>query len=39
MFGESSGHIAIEAAHHARAVGVHGLKWQTIPNLGARTQE
>ncbi len=33
-FVESSGHIAMEAAHHARAVGAGGLEWHAIPNLG-----
>lgn len=33
-FVESEGHIAIEAAHHARAVAPDGLGWETIPNLG-----
>ena len=33
-FVESEGHIAIEAAHHARAVVPDGLAWETIPNLG-----
>ncbi len=33
-FVESSGVIAIEAAHHSRAVGANGLTWHAIPNLG-----
>lgn len=33
-FVESEGHIAIEAAHHNRAVAPDGLGWETIPNLG-----
>ncbi|MFC4728448.1 glycosyl hydrolase 115 family protein [Coralloluteibacterium thermophilus] len=33
-FVESEGHVAIEAAHHARAVAGGGVEWQTIPNLG-----
>ncbi len=33
-FIESEGRIAIEAAHHARAIAPEGLQWQTVPNLG-----
>jgi hypothetical protein len=33
-FVESDGHIAIEAAHYARAVAAPGMEWQVIPNLG-----
>jgi hypothetical protein len=33
-FVESDGHVAIEAAHHARAVAPPGQAWQTIPHLG-----
>ena len=33
-FVESGGVIAIEAAHHDRAVGGSGVEWRTIPNLG-----
>lgn len=33
-FVESDGHIAIDAAHHARAVAPAGQEWRTIPNLG-----
>ncbi len=33
-FVESAGHIAIEAAHHGRAVAPPGLAWETIPGLG-----
>jgi len=33
-FVESDGHLAIEAAHHARAVAPAGLEWKEIPNLG-----
>ena len=33
-FVESDGVIAIEAAHHSRAVGAHSIVWRTIPNLG-----
>lgn len=33
-FVESDGVVAIEAAHHARAVAPEGLGWETIPHLG-----
>ncbi len=33
-FIESNGHVAIEAAHHDRAVGANGIDWRTIPHLG-----
>jgi hypothetical protein len=33
-FVESDGQLAIEAAHHARAVAGDGIAWETIPNLG-----
>ncbi|HEY0504782.1 MAG TPA: glycosyl hydrolase 115 family protein [Lysobacter sp.] len=33
-FLEYDGHVAIEAAHHARAVAAPGQEWRTIPNLG-----
>ena len=33
-FVESGGVVAIEAAHHDRAVGGSGVEWRTIPNLG-----
>ncbi|WP_238376657.1 glycosyl hydrolase 115 family protein [Luteimonas abyssi] len=33
-FVESDGHVAIEAAHHERAVAADGLQWQVIPGLG-----
>jgi len=33
-FVETDGRIAIEAAHHARAVAGDGVEWRTIPNLG-----
>ncbi len=33
-FVESNGYVAIEAAHHQRAVGANGIEWRTIPNLG-----
>ena len=33
-FIESDSRIAIEAAHHARAVAPPGLAWHTIPDLG-----
>ncbi|MDP8993659.1 MAG: glycosyl hydrolase 115 family protein [Pseudomonadota bacterium] len=33
-FVETNGYVAIEAAHHWRAVGANGIEWRTIPNLG-----
>jgi len=33
-FVETDGRIAIEAAHHARAVANGGVEWREIPNLG-----
>jgi len=33
-FVECNGVVAIEAEHHARAVGSDGIGWITIPNLG-----
>ena len=33
-FVESNGYLAIEAAHHSRAVPAAGIEWRTIPNLG-----
>jgi hypothetical protein len=33
-FVEADDHVAIEAAHHARAQAADGVAWTTIPNLG-----
>ena len=33
-FVEAAGYVAIEAAHHSRAVGANDIEWREIPGLG-----